>query len=166
MCPPVGLVLAAGTALSAVGQISSGVAARQSADANAAMLRARAVDVEQKARYDIDQLKREFSRKQGTTLAKVAGSGLNAATFADILADDAAEAFLEQKAVRYGAEIEKAGLNNQATMQKAEGRNAQTAGFISAAGTVAGGYMRASKMGFIGDSSGAGVSLGTSDTWK
>jgi len=145
------------------GQISSGINAKNAADTNAAMLKVRAGQVEEKAKYDIDQLRRTFERDQGTKISKIAGSGLNLATFSDILADDELESFLERKAVRVGADIEKQDLRNQARAVKAEGRNARTSAFISAAATGVKGGFQYSQM---GANPSTGVTLGTSDTFK
>lgn len=161
MCDPVSIsttALVAGTAASAYGQLQAGAAEAQTANANAALLRERARDIEEKAKYDIAQIKREFVRSQGANVSKIAANNLNVATFADVLADDAMEAFLEQKAVRHGAEIEKHNLKSQALITQQQGQAAQSASYISAIGTVAGGISRGVTMRNSFESTGLGLS--------
>lgn len=139
MCDPIsiGIGLAVtGGVVGAGGQLMAGVEAQKTSNANAKALYDRAADVDEKAKYDIDQLKRNFTRKHGSNVARIASADLNVATFGDVMADDALESFLERKAVRYSADTEIRDLNRQAKAEIRAGKNARKASYFDAAGTL------------------------------
>lgn len=139
MCDPVSAMVGTavvGGAVSAAGQLKAGAAEQRAGYENARALESQAADVREKAKFDIAQLKRNFERTQGTKITKIAGAGFNMATFADVLADDAAESYLERKAVKYNADIEAKNLESQARQQRRAGDNARSASYIGAAGSV------------------------------
>jgi hypothetical protein len=139
MCDPVSLAIGttvAGGAIGVVGQLKAGAQEQKTSYENAQSLYDRTREVDEKAKYDIDQLKRNFERKQGNNIARVGGENLNLATFADVLADDALESYLERKAVRISADSEIRNLNDQAGQQISVGKNARKSSYLNAAGTA------------------------------
>lgn len=152
----------AGGVVGAAGALSAGVAEQKTSNANAKQLYSKAKEVDEKAKYDIDQLKRGYERSRGANVAKIASSDLNQATFGDVLADDALESFLERKAVRHSANSDIRSLHTQAANEIREGKNARTASYFNAASTALGAASKAVTMRSQFDatsSSSGGVSL-------
>lgn len=153
-----GLALAsAGTKL--VGGIMGGRAEAKAGRTNAQMLADAANAREakaafdsdnrlKKAAFDIETSKRESSRKIGTVRANIGGSGFDAQSFSEVLADDAAEAALEVAAIkytgdldayemRYAGNIDARQLRNQSASQRSSARDAEIGGWISGIGGAA-----------------------------
>lgn len=139
MCDPVSLTVGATvvkTGLSVAGSLAAGSAKDGAAKANASLLDEQAKSRLEKGKYDEEIARRQYGRALGTNLAKIAGSGVDARSFYDVLADDAMEAALQRKSIRYGANAEAKNLRFQAAGQRAEGRDARRASFIQAGTAV------------------------------
>lgn len=132
----------AGAATKVVGGIMQGNAEADAANTNAALLNDMAAEREKKAAFDaetrmkkaafdIETSKRAAGRQAGTVRAKVATSGFSQESFSEVLADDAAEAALEQSAIRYTAELDAYEARYQG-QQEAKQLRAQAAGQITA----------------------------------
>lgn len=136
-----------GTGISAAGSIAGGISANKTAKANAAALEEQARLRQEKGKYDIETQDRQFRRQQGKVLSAVGASGVSAASFLDILADDAAESALEKQAIKFGADADSSNLKRQASIQRQQGRAAMIGSIFSAAGSLASGYGKVTSYG-------------------
>lgn len=144
MADPVTIAIGAAV-VSAIGSIRQGNAANESAKYNAAQ-------IEQSAGIERAQatIKQEDQRAQarsviGRQLATVAesGTGLSGSNL-DLLGESMYNAEMDALNIRYGSELNAVSSLNQANVTRREGKNARTAGYLSAASSLASagaGYM-------------------------
>lgn len=139
MADPVTLAILGGASggLQAFGAVSEGNAAKAAADYNArqaeeAAMLTRAQGAENERRV------RAIARKQiGETQANIGASGLSFDGSAlDILGESAANAELDALNTRYDAESKAAAYRNSASLQRMQGKMAQTSGYIRGASAV------------------------------
>jgi len=135
-----------GTAITSGGTLMSGISANKTGQANQKALESQADLREQKGVYDEEQARNRYTRSRGTTIARMAGSGLDLTTFIDVLNDDAAEAATERKAIRFGAQVDAANIRFKGASSAAEGKGALVGSVFSAAGTAFAGYGKATAM--------------------
>jgi hypothetical protein len=128
------MLMAASTAVSAIGSIRQGQAAQQAADANARSMEANAAIARSNAAAQDEQMRRQARAQQGRALAASAeaGAGLNA----DMLRQSIYDAEMDSATIRYEGNLRAAGLQDQANMQRWEGKQKKTAGYLNAAGTL------------------------------
>lgn len=141
-------ILIASTAVSAVGAISQGQSAKAAADSqaqameyNAAADRARAVQTRQMGGIQEDEQRRNARAIIGKQIAASAGAG--AGLNADLLRSSIFNMEADTQSIRYDTELKAAGLNDQAAVSMAnasttrnQGKAAETAGYLNAAGTL------------------------------
>lgn len=143
-----------GGAMQAAGQIQAGNAAKASANYNAAIARMNADQAKnnqqiasQTGMAQTGMQEQKTRAEFGQTLANQAGSGVdvNSGSFSDVQASERTLGDLDALTVRQNATKEAFGYKVQETNQRAqgeldkfEGKNAQTAGYIGAAGTLLG----------------------------
>ena len=130
-------LLIGATAITAVGSIAQGNAAKKASDYNAAvgMANARA------ARRDAT----ENARRQRRLNRKAAGTLRNKNFVSmDVLEDQSREMELAALDILHGGEVNALGFERSATLDKMRGKAAQTAGYFSAAGTLLKGGRKAS----------------------
>ena len=131
-----------GLAVSAIGAIQQGAAAKSAANFNAEVARNNAIASRQAAASDERRFRRQTLKRQGTLRA--GGASL------DLLEDSAMEEELEALMIRHGGEVQAGGLEASARVEKARGRAAQTAGITTAASTLLlGGTTIAEKRGLL-----------------
>lgn len=146
-----GGLIAAGAGLGAVSAVSAAGAARAGYDsqAGAAEWNARTAQVQaQQARYAAGQQEEMQRRKARETVGTALAAGGEAGialegSFADLFRQSLYDAEADAMAIRYRGELEAAGLNNQAAMERVNaanarsmGRQATRAGYLSAAGSL------------------------------
>ena len=157
MCiEPVSTLLLIGTAVSVGSQIYSGVQTQRAAQTNAAVqvqqaeqqaarVEQQAVVREEKGVYDTEQQARQYTRQLGMNTAGAATTGVDIRSFADVFADDSAEAELESRAIRYGAtkdaqnareqsKIDQSRASASASALRTSGNNAMVGSVFSAVG--------------------------------
>jgi hypothetical protein len=157
MCDPITAVVAtvASTTIGAYGQYQAGQAAKQAGDYNAAIARNNqiiaeraAVDAEKRGEIAADEQRRKTARIAGAQRAAFGSSGLalDSAYSMDILGDTAAFGELDALTIKSNAQREAYGYRVQGmnyaaeeVMSRVRGKNANTAGMISAASTLIGG---------------------------
>ena len=122
------IALIAGAAMSAVGAISSGNAAKKAGDFNAAIGEANAVGARNAAAENAKRVERQGRQRMG----ELRNSGL----LMDVIEDQAREEELAILTATYEGELDALGLERGATLSRMEGRNAQKAGYINAAGSL------------------------------
>lgn len=144
-------LLIAGTAMSAIGSIQQGNAARQAADYNAAVAERNAaiqnnnaILARQQAVSASEQQRKDAARTMGRMRAGYAASGVQMeGSPLDVLASSAAAAELDTLNIVYNGVLKGAsydneaqGLRESASMERARGRNAQTQGYMNAGSSL------------------------------
>jgi hypothetical protein len=146
-----GIAAAVGTVVSAAGALASGNAAAgqaraqaQAAQYNAVIAHQNATLVQQEAAVDADQAYRTGERKAGAAAAAAGASGLKAdASIGDILGDLASSSELDRLLAQHKGAVAALGFENSAYLDTKEAEtkstlasSAETAGYLSAAGTL------------------------------
>jgi len=121
-------IAAAGTAVSAIGAISTANAARKSGDVNAAIGEANAIGARNAAAENAKRAERDGRKRMG----ELRNSGL----LMDVIEDQAREEELAILTATYERELDALGLERDASISRTGGRNAQKAGYASAAGLL------------------------------
>lgn len=142
MCDPVSALIGVSTAINVAGSVTKGLAAKQTADTNAAALEQQIAQREEKAKYDVELADRKYRRQAGAVRAAIGSTNLDISSFSDVLADDAAESALEKAAIKSGALVDEKNLYFQAQGQRQAGQNAQTGMYFNVAGDFANGFTR------------------------
>ena len=137
MCDPVTWFII-GTTVLAAGQVSQGQAAKKAGDANARVQEIMAADAIDRGEADEASQRRKTAALKGRQAAVFGASGaeINTGSSLEILADTAQFGELDALRVRSNAEREAFGFLAGAAISRAEGKNARTSAFLSAAGTV------------------------------
>lgn len=136
MCVDPVTMMVIGGAVGAAGNLFAGFSQKQSADANAAALETSAQQRAQKEKFDVERADVRYRRETGHVIAKAGSTNVDLQSFSDVLADDAKESALEQKAIHVSSQIDQANLRFQAAGQKAAGKTAMISGIFSAVGSV------------------------------
>lgn len=127
----------AGAAMQAYGAIQQGNAAKASADFQSEQLRQQAERDRQIANQQSQDFARNEERRRATLRANVAGSGVTLeGTPLAVLGDMAQEAEFQQLRIRAGGETQATRAENQATISRFEGRQAQRVGFTRAGASL------------------------------
>lgn len=132
------VLLAASLALSAVGAVSSGMAAKKAADFNAAIALQRAQRERDIANRNADIFRRRQNALSANERARRAGAGVLPGTGTPLLVADAFldEVLIGEATIRAGGETRATRLEAEASLARFRGRNARTAGFIRAGTTL------------------------------
>lgn len=134
--------IAAGvTAVSAI-QSASAQASAQRYNSRVAQMNAQAA-LEQ-GKIAEDQQHREVERRLGQMRANYAASGVDVGVGSplDVLGDSAAQAEQDRLNLRYNYQMRATGFSNQANLDEMAASNAQTSGYLNAAGGAMGAYSR------------------------
>jgi hypothetical protein len=131
-------LLAASLALSAVGAVSSGIAAKRAADFNAAIALQQAQRERDIANRNADIFRRQQNALSASERARRAGAGVLQSTGTPLLVADAFldETLIGEATIRAGGETRATRLEAEAALARFRGSNARTAGFISAGSTL------------------------------
>lgn len=126
----------AGTAISAVGAISSGRANADAARYNAQIAQQNAGIALQQGEADVIQQGKLNYRRLSGIKAAVGASGLTMeGSPLDVLESSAAEAELDTQNIRYNASLKALGFNTSAGMDRSRAANAEREGLYRAAAT-------------------------------
>ena len=125
------VISAAGAAVSALGAIQQGQAAQSQADLQAGILRQQAERDRQKAAVDEEDFRRRQSRVLAARRAALGASGVVSAEGSPLLVseDFAGEVELQALRIRSGGELRATRAEQQAVLQRFQGRAARRAGF-------------------------------------
>lgn len=143
-----GIATIASTAIGAVGAIASGNQAKNAADAqaqtmdyNAKLDQSRATRAQEVAGIQEDRQRQQARAVVGEQLASSAGAG--AGLNSDLLRQSLFNMDSDTADIRYEGAVKAAGLNDQAALTRAnaettrqQGKSAQTAGYLNAAGSL------------------------------
>jgi len=136
-----------GSVVGAIGSIVSGMAAASAANYNAKVQERNAAAAIEQGGADVEAERRDALRRQGQIRASYGASGMALAGSAlDVFEDQVAEDELAVKNIRYKAQVRSTGHQDQAKLDRAEARNASTAGLIGGISTLASGAGKALSM--------------------
>lgn len=129
----IGLVLASGAA-SALGSVVAGEAANQASQYNAQVAEQNAERVRTEAAAKAERSVRQSRQVLGTQRAAVAQSGFGfTGSMSDLITTSETNADLDALTIAYEGEAAARGYQNQAQLDRMQGKNAKTAGYIGAA---------------------------------
>lgn len=152
-------LLAASTAIGAIGAIQEGKAAKQAANYNAQVAAQNATIATQGAAADEAALRRDNARYMATVRANIGASGTTSeGNPLDIIEDSAGIAELDALNIRYQGALKARGYNIEGEQQRALGRNSYQSGLFKATGIILGGGAKASPY-VSGLSLGSGTSV-------
>lgn len=137
----VATVLAAG--VGTYSAVAQGQAAKDAAEFNADVAKNAALAEQQKASFEAQQIQRRNRLRLGEQRALVAKSGITIESADDVIYDSAVQGELERLAALYGGNSASTYYSSKAKLSRLEGRNAETAGYLQAGGTVLSGASRA-----------------------
>tara|TARA_R110000787_G_scaffold60809_1_gene137898 strand:+ start:4149 stop:4640 length:492 start_codon:yes stop_codon:yes gene_type:complete len=129
------IAMIAGAALSAAGAVQQGNAAKQAGKFNAAVANNNAIASRQNASANAKRQAREARQRAGTNRANAAASGTYGDSY-DLLVDNAMEEELDRRTIIHQGDLQAQGLEASAGLLISQGKQAQTAGYTSAAGSL------------------------------
>ena len=132
MCTGIEIALIAGAAVSAVGAIKQGQAAKQQGGLQARILTQQATSEREQAAGREEDFRRNQSRVLASRRAALGASGVDPSTGSPLAVseDFAGEVELQAQRIRAGGEVRGTRLEQQAALQRLSGRQAATAGFL------------------------------------
>jgi hypothetical protein len=120
-----------------VSAISQGNAARASGDYNAALYAQNAEVTRQKAQMDENRQRRLATQRAGANVAAVGASGIDLSGSAlDVLESNAAQEELDALIIRWNGATAAQSLEARGSLARAQGRAAQTQGYIGAGASL------------------------------
>ena len=127
-----GKIALAGAVISAVGAIQQGQAAAAQGQFQAGILRQQAERERQQAEADEEDFRRRQSRVLAARRAALGASGVEPAAGSPLLVseDFAGEVELQALRIRSGGELRATRAEQQASLQRFQGRQARTSGFL------------------------------------
>lgn len=127
-----------GAGISAGGQISQGMQAKDAAKYNAAVASQNAEATRQQGDIAVAALRRQQAMKLGSMTASYGASGVSMeGSPMDVLGQSAAMMALDRLTTKYNYDLKALGYDAQVSQQEAQGSNALTSSLFSAAGTLA-----------------------------
>lgn len=178
MCELATILTIGSTVLGAAGAVQQGMAAQQSAkynaqvaDMNAQLSDRRAKDALERGKLDEQKSRQKAAQIKGQQVAAMAANGvdLNFGSPLDTLVDTAVMGELDALTIRsntyresYDYQVDATNKRASAALSRAQGKNALTAGYLNAGGTLLTGGAKAyqnyqtSKIGSIGGGTGTG----------
>lgn len=136
MCADPATMMVVGATVTAGGELYGGLSADKAGRQAQAQLEQQAQLRIAKGEYDAEDARVRFVRDKGAKVASAANSGTSMESFADVFADDAAEAALERQTIRYGAQMDAANLRAQGQAMRERGQNAKIGSMFAAAGSI------------------------------
>ena len=137
---PMLIVAAISAAVSAAGAVAQGVATSKAASYNAGVARQNAQIAEAQGNASAEAQSRDAARKIGSTVAAYGASGVQMAdgSAADVLADSASMAALDNATVRYNAKIRSINYQEQSALDDMQASNAMTSSYFGVANSALG----------------------------
>ncbi len=135
---PLTAIAAVGTAVSAAGAISSGMAQANAANYDAAVDRNNAIQAQQAADEQAVVSQQQTTSKLAQQKVDYAASGVDVGqgTPLDVFSDTATKGKLDALTLRYGGQVQGLRDTSAATLAQYQGSAAETAGFLNAGGTL------------------------------
>ena len=126
-----------GYGVEAAGSLWAGAQSAKASKAKAEALERQAALRIEKGIFDSSEAGTKYQRSRGSAVSMIGNTGLDIASFSDVLADAAIESALEQKVIMFQAEQEAANLRAQAQQARDEAKAAKTGSIFKAVGTAA-----------------------------
>lgn len=142
-----GTIAAASAAVSAVGAVAQASATKHAADYNATLQEQRATSLREAGNANEEAQRRRAAMVLGSEAAGAADSSGLSGTNADVFKQSATSAEIDALNIRYGATLGGLSADDQAALDRQQGRNAMTAGYLNAGAAAlssAGSYANAS----------------------
>ncbi len=135
------ILMAASTAMAAAGAIKQGQAAAGAANYNSQVAQQNASIADSQSIAASEAQSRDAQRRIGAATAAYGASGVQMSdgSPADVLADSARSAALDNLTLKYNYGLKRIGALDQAGLDSANSKNASAAGYLSAMGSVMGG---------------------------
>ena len=134
---PALVLTAVGTAVSAVGAIQQGNAAKKAGAFNAAVAENNAIAARQTAKANADREERLGRKRMGSLSANIGASGITKeGTALDVMEDLSKENALAVLDIIHAGELDALGFANNANIARMSGDAAQTTGFLKAGGAL------------------------------
>ena len=135
------ILMAASTAMAVAGDVKQGQAASQAAGYNAQLATQNAGIAAAQGEAAAQAQSRDSQRKIGAAMAAYGASGVQMSdgSPADVLADSARSAALDNLTTRYNYQLKALGYQDQASLESAQSSNASAAGYLSAVGAAGSG---------------------------
>lgn len=147
MAPPIMIgLIAAGAAISAGGQIISGIQQKKAADYSAKVYENEAITQKAAAAYEEERHRDEVRRFIGIQRARYGASGIDISAGGSaqaVINDTAAQGEMDALAIRYGGDVAAIEARNRAKMSKFEGKSAFSSGLFNAGATLLSGAGKA-----------------------
>jgi len=137
---PVIIGLIASSAFSAMGAIQQGKSAQAAANANAQIAENNAAIARASSEAEESRRRRASEKEMGTLRTRIGKSGVTATgSILDVVEESVYNSEVDAMNARLEGAQQSTSFLNQANVSRAEGANAKRSGYISAAGTLAGG---------------------------
>jgi hypothetical protein len=135
------VLMAASTAMAVAGAVKQGQAASQAANYNSQLATQNAGIAAAQGEAAAQAQSRDSQRRIGAETAAYGASGVQMSdgSPADVLADSARSAALDNLTVKYNYQLRGMGYQNQANLESSNSSNASAAGYLRAIGAGAGG---------------------------
>lgn len=123
--------------MSAVSAISGASQQKAAAKYNAKVAENQAIAARQQASANAKMQRRSSEKKIGSMQAAYAASGVSIEGSAlDVLEESARNAEMDRQNIIYGGELRAIGSEGTAQLERYQGKNAMTSGYLSAAGSL------------------------------
>jgi len=145
MAMAIPFIMIAGAAMSAIGAIQQGQAAKQAAEYNSTIATQNAQIARRNAADKAMQADRETYLRLGSVRANQGASGGNSGegSVLDVLGDVAAQSELEKQQIIYQGEMQARGFSNDATLDTFSGDTQQKTSYFKAGGELLSGASKA-----------------------
>jgi hypothetical protein len=133
----------ASTAMSVMGSIQQGKAAKAAANYNVAIANRNAGIARQQAAADAESQQRDARHKLGAMRAAYGASGITAeGSPIDVLESSAAMAELDKQNILYKGELRAMGYADEAALEKTRGNNAMNSAYMKAGSSLLTGFTK------------------------
>ena len=134
MAVAIPFIMIAGAAISAYGAIQSAQAQKAASQYNAALNERNATIATQQAEADVQMHRRQVAQQEGAIIAGYGASGVTLeGSPLDVLAMSETQAALDEKTIRYRANLKAMGYHDNATLDRMAGKTAEQQGYLNAA---------------------------------
>lgn len=144
-----GAIAAVAAVVGAIGMVQAGNAQKKSADMQATVMGQQADYERQKAARDEEDYRRDASALAAQQRALLGAAGVDTSTGTPLLLQEnlAGEAEYQALKIRSGGELAATRMEQQSTIVRYEGKQAQRAAYFGAGATLLGGASKAASMG-------------------
>lgn len=138
MCEPTTIVLIASAAVSAGAAIAQGGAQKRQAYAESRMLQTQAAQTRDSGKQQADRIRRRTAMERGAAVGAAAGSGIRVGEGSALEVERYIQLGGEEDAMLTLLNADRAskGLQEQASLRRKAGSNAQLAGYVNGAGSL------------------------------